>query len=162
MPTLYTPKAAAALLGVSPAALRKYAGIYARHLSTEATGTPRAFTVADMRLFAFVAHATAMGRTHSAIQESITGQGEDFAAFSWDAPDDTENAGEAPSTALVPVAQLQAAQALLQDAQRREADARAEAEAARERIATLERELGRAEGELAARRRSLWAKLFGG
>lgn len=162
MPTLYTPSRAAALLGVSSAALRKYADLYAKHLSTEATAKPRAFTVADLRLFAFVAHATAMGRTHKAIQESISTQGEDFAAFTWDAPEDAEDAQEAPSTALVPVAQLQAAHALLQDAQRREAEARAEAEAARERIAALERELGRAEGELAARRRSLWAKLFGG
>lgn len=178
MPAQYTPKAAAAMLGVSVAALRKYADIYARHLSTEATTTPRTFTPDDMRLFAYVTQATALGRNHGAILAGLAPGGDDaaaFAVFAWGAPDDApgDDADQAAaSTALVPAAMLQAARALLEDAQRREREAQAraadaaaqadaDARALRDRIATLERELGRAEGELAARRRPWWARLLG-
>jgi len=69
---------------------------------------------------------------------------------------------------LVPVERLVAAQALLQDAQRREAEAADQVQALQERLAALERELGMAQGELAgykaAQRKppAWWRALFGG
>lgn len=172
MPAQYTPKAAAAMLGISPAAIRKYADTYTRHLSTEATTTPRTFTRDDVRLFAYIAHATTLGQTHDAVLAALAAGGADYAAFAWAAPDDADQEGQPAPAALVPAAQLQAVRLLLDDAQRRERDAQAraadaaaqadaEARALRDRIAALERELGRAEGELAARRRPWYARLFG-
>jgi hypothetical protein len=79
----------------------------------------------------------------------------------------------------VPLATLQAAQALLQDAQRGEEAAIERERALQARIEALHQELGRAEGELVAVRRQIeaqhqatavqrrkppawWVKLFGG
>ena len=69
------------------------------------------------------------------------------------------------STALVPVGALQAAQALMLDAQRRE-EAAAEREAKlQEQVNQLQRELGKAEGELSALKapkpKGWWSRLLG-
>jgi hypothetical protein len=70
------------------------------------------------------------------------------------------------NTALVPVAQLQAAQALMLDAQQRERELRDQLQQRERELQQLQRELGKVEGELGAikaqRPRSWWAKLFGG
>ncbi len=107
--------------------------------------------------------------------------------FEWDIPD-ADDPPIAPSAAqasamLVPYAQVQALQALLQDTQRREAEVKTEArerdlqlqerlqqreQALQEHIQRLERELGKNQGELSvlkATRRKLprwWVALFGG
>lgn len=182
MTQLYTPKQARDILGVSPSALRAHSTTYARYLSTEATGNPRNFTVADLRVLAFVVSNTSMGKQHKDILQMLGDNAPEFAAFDWQAPAG-EHAGEPMQTALVPLAQLQAAQALMQDAQRREAETREEAERRvmiereeaqrlqrefQERINALERELGKAEGQLEALRsataqqsRPFWERWFG-
>jgi DNA-binding transcriptional MerR regulator len=165
MTAQYTPTAAARLLGISTGAIRKYSDLYARFLSTEATTTPRTFTPADLRLLAYVARATSRGQTHDAILADLADDGAAYAAFVWTAPDDADQDSQPAPAALVPAAQLHAARLLLEEAQRREREAQERAESAaralQDRIATLERELGRAEGELAARRRPWWARLWG-
>lgn len=169
MTTLYQPKEAADALGVSSAALRKYGDVYARHLSTEATTIPRNFTPGDLRLLAYVAQCTRQGQQHKDILARLDTGDPDFAAFEFAPPAQQE---DPPSTALAHVAQLHAAQALLQDAQRREQEAQAKLEA-RERelldqVGALRQALGKAEGRLEAfeaaqttQRRSWWARMFG-
>jgi len=164
MTAQYTPTAVARLLGISPAAVRKYADLYGRFLSTEASTPPRTFTRDDARVFAYVARATSRGQTHDAILADLA-DGAAYAAFVWTAPDDADQDSQPAPAALVPAAQLHAARLLLEESQRREREAQERAESAaralQDRIATLERELGRAEGELAARRRPWWARLWG-
>jgi hypothetical protein len=67
---------------------------------------------------------------------------------------------------LVPLAQLQASQALMLDAQAREKEAREREQELRDRIEQMQREMGKLAGELTAlkaqRPRSWWARLFGG
>lgn len=170
MTHLYTPKQARDILGVSPSALRTHSTTYARYLSTEATGNPRNFTDADLRVLAFVVNNTGMGKQHKDILQMLADDAPEFAAFDWHAPASVD-AGEPMQTALVPAERLQAAQALMVDAQRREQEARAQLEA-RERelldqVGELRQALGRAEGKLEAleatqQRRSWWARMFGG
>lgn len=185
MAPLYTPKAAADAVGISPAAVRKYAELYARFLSTEAGGSPRSFTAADLTVFAFVARSTALGRTHAVIQSDLAaGEAGEFAVFDWSPPgEDVPSQEDAGGGALVPAAQLQAVRAMLDDAKRREQDARAIADAQADQLRTLTRELGRMEAEidalrrdaedlaerrrkdaaeLAERRRPWWIRLWGG
>lgn len=163
MPDLYTPKQVSEILGISPSAIRLYCDRYAVHLSTEATTTPRKFTESDLRTLAFVAHSTAQGRTHD---EILATWAETFPGFEWEppAPQEATDAG-----AMVPMADVIAMHALLQEAQRREQETKQEAqqqaESLREEIRRLERELGQREGELSAlktQRRGWWARLFGG
>lgn len=166
MPTLYSPKRVTDLLGISASALRIYVDKYARRLSTEATTTPRKFTEADLHALAFVVAGTREGKTHDQILATWE---EAYAAFEWDLPEEDGIAGET-TTALVPVAALQAAQALMLDAQRREQKAHELAESRerelQEQINQLLRELGHKEGELealrAARPKGFWARLLGG
>ena len=165
MTAQYTPTAAARLLGISTGAIRKYSDLYGRFLSTEASTPPRTFTRDDVRLFAYIAHATTLGQTHDAVLAALAAGGADYAAFAWAAADDADQDSQPAPAALVPAAQLHAARLLLEESQRREREAQERAESAaralQDRIATLERELGRAEGELAARRRPWWARLWG-
>ena len=121
---LYTPKQAATRLGISGTSLRTYTDKYARHLSTEATATPRRFTADDLRALTFVVVSTGQGKTHDQI---LAGWDEDYPNFTW-ADEDEEEPDDAESTALVPAAQLQAARALMLDAQRREQEVRERAE----------------------------------
>jgi len=158
------------LTGVSSSSLRNYTRDYERYFSTEATTTPRHFTEEDLRLIAFIVDCT-KGRalTHDQVAERLLAG--DLDTFTWLAPEmpqtPTDAAGESYGL-LVPAERVQAAQALLQDAQRRENDAIAEAKAAQERIAELERELGVAQGRLEGVERSQytapkwWKALFGG
>lgn len=167
MADLYTPKRICDTLGISQSALRIYVDKYARHLSTEATTTPRKFTEADLRALAFVVASTREGKTHDQI---LAGWAEEYAVFEWDGPQPPTEPTQGESTALVPVAALQAAQALMLDAQRREEAAREEARERerqlQEQINQLLRELGHKEGELealkASKPKGWWARLLGG
>jgi hypothetical protein len=131
-----------------------------------------------LRLIRFIYEMTKQrGQNHNQVLERL--KAGELAEFDWDPPDvDTE--GE-PGTALVSIAQLQAARLLLEDAQRREQEAVARAEEQarqlredaqrrerelQEQINQLLRDLGKTEGELAAIRASkpkgFWARLLGG
>ena len=166
MAMLYTPKQVTDMLGISASALRIYTDRYARHLSTEATSTPRKFTEADLHTLAYVVASTKEGRTHDQVLASWA---DEFDSFEWEPPETpTGNAGDT-STPLVPIAQLQATQALMLDAQRREEEARAQLQQRerelQERINQLERELGKAEGKIGAletqKPKPWWARVFG-
>ena len=164
MAPLYTPKQAAALLGISVSAVRLYTNTYARYLSTEATGNPRRLTEEDLRRIAYVASKTSTGQPHERVLSHLaTDEGQqEYEAFEWEAP----GAAQEANTALVPLGALQAAQALMLDAQRREEEARERERELQEQINQLLRELGKTEGELAAIRASkpkgFWARLLGG
>ena len=166
---LYTLKQANAITGVSRAGIRQYCARYARWLSTYATppaGLERQFTRDDLRTIKFIREITATGAGHDAVVEQL--QAGALESYAWQPPDvapsPTEAAADA-GTYLVPAERLQAAQALLADAQRREAEAAAKAEAAQAEIARLNRELGEARGALSVyekRKRPRWlASLFG-
>jgi DNA-binding transcriptional MerR regulator len=164
MTPLYTPKQAAELLGISVSAVRLYTNTYARHLSTEATSNPRRLTEADLRRIAYVVSKTSTGQAHERVLAHLATEAgqQEYDAFEWESPDAEQEA----NTALVPAGALQAAQALMLDAQRREEEAREREKALQDRIEQLLRELGKTEGELAALRaskpRSFWARLLGG
>lgn len=167
MADLYTPKRVCDTLGISQSALRGYVAKYKRHLSTEATTTPRKFTEADLHALAFVVASTKDGKTHDQV---LVGWDEEYPSFEWEATGQPTDPTEGDSTALVPAAALQAAHALMLDAQRREEEAREEARERerqlQEQINQLLRELGHKEGELDALRvskpKGFWSRLFGG
>lgn len=154
MPTIYTPSTAAAVLNITPGAIRKYSDLYARYLSSAAGEMPRSFTDADLRVFAFIAQSTARGQTHAAIlAELAAGPAGSWGAFDWTPPAaDAEPDAPAP-TALVSAAQVAALRALLEDAQRREMEARDRLNAQTNQLRDLARELGRVEAEAEALRR---------
>jgi hypothetical protein len=95
--------------------------------------------------------------------------GGELDSFQWEVPQEAPGAtqelsGES-STALVPVAALQAAQALMLDAQQRERELRDQLQQRDRELQQLQRELGKVEGELGALKakpRSWWARMFGG
>lgn len=172
----YTTKEAADLVGASSQIIRTYTDRYARYFSTEATppaGQARRFTEADVRLIAFIYDRTSGRRlTHDDVMEQLEeGQLE---TFEWEpeepqeAPGDATGGEESSTAALVPIEHLNAARALLEDARAREQSAKDEADALRDRIETLQRELGEAQGELSAYKRlqpkrpAWWRWLFGG
>lgn len=170
----YTTKQAAEITGASRQAIRTYTGAYQRYFSTEGApeqpGQPRRFTPDDLRLIAYIYSSTVEHkRTHEQTQEALAAG--ELEQFTWERPQAAqshESASEPTSTALVPVERLVAAQALLQDAQRREAEAAEQLQTLQERLSALERELGMAQGELAgykaAQRKppAWWRVLFGG
>lgn len=173
----YSTKEAADLIGCSPQILRTYTDRYARYFSTEATPEPgnvRRFTWSDLQVIAFIYTKTSKSGenlTHERVQELLTAG--DLDSFEWqpDALSAAQSASESAtdaSTALVPLAQVQAVQALLTDAQRREREAAERAEKMQERLETMQRELGEARGELSAykslrpKRPAWWLWLFGG
>ena len=175
MPDFHTTKEASEQIGASRQIIRSYTKQYARYLSSEATpesGQPRRFTPADVRLLAFVKARTGAGLTHKQVQEELAAG--ELESFDWqqqrDAPESerSQDTEDSPGTVLVPYAQLQAAQLLLQDAQRREHDAVETAQELQERLEQLQRDLGLAQGELQAlkslqpRRPAWWVRLFGG
>jgi hypothetical protein len=149
---------------MSPTTLRANTDRYARYLSTEATGTPRRLTPDDLKALAFVMARAAQGRTHHQI---LAEWESDFPSFVWeDAPPPQPDVSD--STALIPAAQLQAAHALMLDAQRREQETVERADAERQewlaKVEALHHALGKAEGELHALRsqgKPWWARLFG-
>jgi DNA-binding transcriptional MerR regulator len=166
MATLYTPKRVTDLLGISASALRIYCDKYATKLSTEATTTPRKFTEGDLQALAFVVASTKEGKTHGDI---LAGWDDEYPDFEWDGPQNPTEATGGDNTALVPMAALQAAQALMLDAKRREEETREQAIARerelQEQINQLLRELGMKEGELNALKnkpKGWLARLLGG
>lgn len=174
MADYYSPKEAAELTGASRQIIRVYTGTYQRHFSTEGAptqpGQPRRFTDQDIKLIAYIYQQTGQhSQKHDQVLASLAAGALD--AFDWQPPEvsESEEPGEpSPGTALVPVERLQAAHALMQDAQRREEEAHAQAQALQDRLAALERELGKAQGELSAYKAmqrkppTWWARLFGG
>ena len=182
---LYTTKDASALTGASRQIIRAYTDRYKEHFCSEVQaqpGQPRRFTDQDLKLIAYIYQQTGQAsQKHDQVLASLAAGALD--AFDWQVPEvsESKDPGEpSPGTALVPVERLQAAQALMLDAQRREQEAitRAEEQARqlseqaiqRERqlqdqINQLLRELGHKEGELEALRvskpKSFWARLLG-
>jgi DNA-binding transcriptional MerR regulator len=191
---LYSVKQAAEITEVSRQSIRAYTGSYARWFSTEATpqqGGERRFTSADLKLIKFIfATVTRDKITHEQVQERLAAGA--LEAFNWEPDTDAHRAASEPSqhtnTSLVPVERLQAAQALMMDAQRREQEAIARAEEQAQRLREqaqlrerellaqlnqLQRELGKAEGKIESleatrqatppeHNRSWWARLVGG
>lgn len=174
MQDYYSTKEAADLTGASRQIIRTYTNTYQRYFSTEGApaqpGQPRRFTAADLKLIRFIYTSTAEQKlTHEQVQERLAAGA--LEQFTWQPPEEpTERTGEAESasSALIPVERFQAAQALLLDAQRREGEAAEQVQALQERINALERELGKAQGELSAHKAlqrkppAWWVKLFGG
>jgi DNA-binding transcriptional MerR regulator len=189
MANLYLPKQVQEMLEVSATGLRIYTTTYPDYLSTEATGKRRKFTEADLCFLSFVKMHTEAGDNHKDVQallKSAEGKAQ-WAHFQreWEPPEPPLIAEEPEaSTALVPMAQLHAARLLLEDAQRREQEARAQVMAQQqtaqqrerellERIEQMQRELGKAEGKIEALQtvqatmpataltRSWWARMLG-
>jgi DNA-binding transcriptional MerR regulator len=185
MDATYSIKDAAGLTGASRQVIRFYTSTYPRWFSTEATPEPgkeRRFTAADLKLIRYIYSTVAKEKlTHEQVQARLTAGA--LNDFEWDIPQEAPGVMQEPTedigTALVPVAQLQAARLLLEDAQRREQEAIEQATAMRQaalqreqelqnRINQLERELGKTEGELSAyktmqanRPKSWWARVLG-
>lgn len=168
----YTTKDASELTGASRQVIRVYTDKYARWLSTEATpgpGKERRFTPSDLKLIAYVYQQTAReSQTHEQVEAQLASGALD--SFAWETPEPATSAPDGPGSdtgALVPAERLQAALALLQDAQRREGDQAHQVQQLSTEIARLQNELGRAQGELEAykslrRRPKWWVWLFGG
>lgn len=170
---LFSVKQASEAIGVSRQSIRSYTKGYAKFFSTEATpehGGERKFTRDDLKLIAYISSCTAFGQTHVEIVASLeNGELELFRATVPDAPPSPTEATFEPveghNNPLVPMAQLQAVQALMLDAQRREADARNREQELQDRIEQMRYEMGRLEGELAAikapKPKGFWSRLFG-
>ena len=170
----YTTKEASDLTGASRQIIRTYTDRYKRYFSTDATpeaGHARQFTAADLVLIAFIhTRTTAQALTHEQVQEQLA-SGE-LERFEWQ-PERQQSAEQpqeqesSAGTMLVPYVQLRAAEMLLHDSQRREAEAQSETNALRERLERLQLELGEARGELMAykamqpKRPRWWLWLFG-
>ena len=161
MKATYSTKEASDITGASTPAIRTYTTTYARYFSTEATpepGMPRRFTTADLKLIAFVYH---LGERESATKEKVLERlaAGDLDHFAWQPPEEPENAAQggpaaesassAASGALVPIERLQAAHALMADAQRREEQALAQVATLQSEVQRLSQALGKAEGEAA-------------
>ena len=168
MATLYSPKAVSDLTGVSATARRNYVGKYTRYLSTEATGTPSKFTEADIKLIAYVKSCTSQLRmTHDEVLAELkAGQ---LDSFDWQMPEEEETEPQTDTTtALVPMAQLQAYRVVMEDAQRREEEATEKAETLQQRMEEMQHEVGEAQGKLQAieaqqrKPPKWWVFLFGG
>lgn len=177
MTEYYTTKEAAEITGASRQIIRTYTETYRRYFSAEgapAQGMPRRFTRDDLRLIKYVHQSTALGLLRNEVSERLAAG--EFANFDWEPPaisarsDYSERlaAESDESTALVPLERLQAAQALMQDAQRRESEAVAQVTALQEQVQALSLELGKAQGELSAvkgarYRAPAWVRaIFGG
>lgn len=171
----YTTSQAAEITGASVQIIRAYTKLYARHFSTEATPEPgqsRRFTAADLRLIKFAHQLSRQNITREQVAERLAAG--ELERFEWWPPEppEAENLAEQAageqSTALVPLERLQAAQALLRDAQSREQAATEQVQALQAQIGELQRELGKAQGELqgfrSAQYRSpkWWRAIFGG
>lgn len=171
----YSTGEAARLSGASPNAVRSYAKRHSRYFSDTGApsdrGSTRKFTRDDVRLIAYIRHLTQNeGQSHEQVAESLA-QGA-LSAWDWQPPDVPAGDVQPPEAteALATVHQLQIALAAMRDVRERQdaelVDARDEAERLREEIRKLERELGKAEGALAAlqaqpQRRGWWARLWG-
>lgn len=180
MSATFSPSQVAEMTGVSLAAIRNYGERFAGHFSPGATppkGQPREFTAEDIRLIGFIRAKTGEGLSLDQVAQAIkAGELEEFDHWQ-PAPEVESGTRSQPQpqpagAALVPSAQVQALQALLEDYRRREETVQARADQAaaaaqdRERslqdqLAALQRELGKAEGELAALKgRRPWWKFW--
>jgi DNA-binding transcriptional MerR regulator len=177
MPEYYSTKEAAELTGASRPIIRTYTQTYRRWFSSEgspAAGMPRKFTHDDLRLIRFVYESTNSGIVHTETLARLEAGA--LETFAWQpsetAPtidsDERFDADPGGNTALIPIERLQAAQALMQDAQRREAEAAAQLVALQDEVQQLTLELGKAQGELLAVKASryrapAWVRsIFGG
>lgn len=172
----FTTKQAAELTGASRQIIRTYTNTYQRYFSTEGApeqpGQPRRFTADDLKLIRYVYTSTAEQKlTHEQVLERLAAG--ELDRFDWQ-PLESPGSGESrdmgaeqSANALVPIERLQAAQALIQEAQRREAEAAQKAQELQDRLLAAERDLGKAQGELAAYKAMQrkpppwWAWLFG-
>ena len=160
----YSTKDTSALTGASRPIIRTYTQRYARFLSTEATpeaGAERRFTAADLKVIAFIYQHTApeLGAkryTHEQMLERLAAG--ELDQFDWQPAEPesaaqgaqaAESAASATSGALVPAERLQAAHALLHDAQRREEQALEQVATLQSEVQRLSQALGKAEGEAA-------------
>jgi len=146
-------------LGISATSVRSYAGLFADHLSPGAkpgAGHKRAFTEDDVRVLATARALLAEGLTYEQVGDRLAGG---IALLEGvEVPPPPEPKPEPASTALVPVSTVQV---LVQQHSQELARAIAERDAALAKVEALQRELGRAEGELQQRRRPWWARLLG-
>ena len=168
----YTTSQASEITGASIQIIRAYTKLYARYFSTEATPEPgqaRRFTAADLRLIKFAHQLSRQNITREQVAERLAAG--ELDRFDWQPPEpesEPEQPSSEPSTALVPFERLQAAQALLRDAQSREQAAAEQVAALQAEVQRLAGELGKAQGELqgykAAQYRApkWWRTLFGG
>ena len=168
----YTTSQASEITGASIQIIRAYTKLYARYFSTEATHEPgqaRRFTAADLRLIKFAHQLSRQNITREQVAERLAAG--ELDRFDWQPPEpesEPEQPSSEPSTALVPLERLQAAQALLRDAQSREQAAAEQVAALQAEVQRLAGELGKAQGELqgykAAQYRApkWWRTLFGG
>ena len=159
MQTYYSTKEAAELTGASRQIIRTYTATYARYFSSEgapAAGMPRKFTRDDLRLIRYIYESTTSGIGHTETLERLSAGA--LADFTWQPAETSPTIDSAErydqdaagSTALIPIERLQAAQALMEDARRREAEQAAQVAALAEQVQSLTLELGKAQGELAA------------
>lgn len=178
MSATFSPSQVAEMTGVSLAAIRNYGERFAGHFSPGATppkGQPREFTAEDIRLIGFIRAKTGEGLSLDQVAQAIeAGELEEFDHWqpAAEVESGTRSQPQPAGAALVPSAQVQALQALLEDYRRREETVQARADqaaaAAQERerslqdqLAALQRELGKAEGELAAlKSRRPWWKFW--
>lgn len=171
MKTLYSVKDAAEATGTSKAALRSYTKTYARFLSTEATperGEARAFTADDLRLIRYVFEQTDAGATHQQVTERLNAG--ELALYQWYPKEDGEeedDENEAATTALITADVAKVAQALVEEARQREAAALARQQELQDRVEQLLRELGEAQGRIAAEKETrynppTWIKVIFG
>ena len=174
----YSPKDTSAITGASRPIIRTYTQRYARFLSTEATpeaGAERRFTAADLKVIAFVYQRTAAGATHEQVLERLAAG--ELDQFDWQPAEPesaaqggpaAESASSAAGGALVPIERLQAAHALMADAQRREEQALEQVATLQAEVQRLSQALGKAEGEAATLKSSRytaprwWRAVFGG
>ena len=180
MSEYYSTKEAADLTGASRQIIRTYTASYQRFFSTDGAPQPglqRRFTAADLRLIKYIYESTQTGITHTEVAERLAAG--ELEQFAWQAPESppepaqaAESAESATSTALVPLERLQAAHALMQDAQRREQAAAEQVAALQAEVQRLSQALGRAEGEAATLAATVkasryhapkwWRAIFGG
>ena len=173
MSAYYTTSQAATITGASLQTIRGYTKLYQRYFSTEATpesGQSRRFTPDDLRLIRYCLELAQQNLTRDQIADRLAAG--DLSNFTWQPaqqpPDATQEPAPSHSTALVPYERLQAAQVLMQDAQRREAEAAAQVATLQSEVQRLTLELGKAQGEAATLKSSRysaprwWRAVFGG
>ena len=177
MKDTFGTKETSAITGASRPVIRTHTQRYARYLSTEATpeaGTERRFTAADLKVIAFVYQlGEREGATREQVHERLAAG--ELDQFAWLPPEEppsavpgSQSAESAPGGALVPVERLQATQALMLDAQRREEQALEQVATLQAEVQRLSIELGKAQGEAATLKSSRytaprwWRALFGG
>ncbi len=173
MSEYYSTKEAADLTGASRQIIRTYTASYQRFFSTDGAPQPgqqRRFTRDDLRLIRYIYESTQSGVTHTEVAERV--QAGALEQFAWQPPEPAaqhaEPSPESAAGALVPLERLQAAHALMQDAQRREQAAAEQVAALQAEVQRLSQALGRAEGEAATlkatryRAPTWWRRLFGG